>query len=180
MTKSKHSIGNDFIGGFYKWGLWITQLVCDGSRPLEAPKGCFQYYLESSGTLTSFNFATDGGQANVYLNNEAYRICIVAKKGACRIVYSAEAGDFGLEKFGNYKTSPYSRSGVSSTFCVRDFLRIPDGSASGFLHTSSQDRYHTCLQIIKVVNLLLLLDTVVAIFILKATSGKISRCQRQF
>ena len=49
----------------YNWGLWITQLPCDGSRLLTAPTGCFQYFLESSGSLTSYNF--QGGQ---YLNNQ--------------------------------------------------------------------------------------------------------------
>ena len=70
---------------------------------------------------------------------KAYRICIMASKGACRIAFKAEA--FGLEKFGNYKTSPFSRSGVSSKYCVRDFIRIPEGSSTGFLHTASHDRY---------------------------------------
>ena len=49
----------------YNWGLWITQLPCDGSRLLTAPTGCFQYFLESSGDLKSYNF--QGGQ---YLNNQ--------------------------------------------------------------------------------------------------------------
>ena len=52
----------------------------------------------------------------------------MSSKAACRISFEAE--DFGLEKFGNYKTSPYTFSGVSSIYCVRDFLRIPDGMIS--------------------------------------------------
>ena len=52
----------------------------------------------------------------------------MSSKAACRISFEAE--DFGLEKFGNYKTSPYTFSGVSSIYCVRDFLRIPDGNIS--------------------------------------------------
>ena len=63
----------------------------------------------------------------------------MASKGACRIAFNAEA--FGLEKFGNYKTSPFSRSGVSSMYCLRDFIRIPGGSSTGFLHAESHDRY---------------------------------------
>ena len=49
----------------YKWGLWITQIKCDGSRPLEAPKGCFQYFTQSSGYFMSFNY-----QESAYLNNQ--------------------------------------------------------------------------------------------------------------
>ena len=55
----------------YNWGLWITQLPCDGSRLLTAPTGCFQYYLESSGSLKSYNF--QGGQ---YLNNQVIQFII--------------------------------------------------------------------------------------------------------
>jgi len=119
----------------FKWGLWITQIKCDGTTSLESPKGCFQYFLPSSGYLTSFAFDPNGQ----YLKNQAYRICIMSSKAACRISFEAE--DFGLEKFGNYKTSPYTFSGVSSIYCVRDFLRIPDASSTGFLHEASHDRY---------------------------------------
>ena len=84
---------------------------------------------------------------------QAYRICILTARGACKIKFQQwEANDesnndvttksqsFGLEKFGNYKTSPYSRSGVSSHYCLRDFLRIPDGSSQGYLNAPSRDR----------------------------------------
>ena len=63
----------------------------------------------------------------------------MAEKGACRISFSAQ--NFGLEKFGNYKTSTYQASAVSPIYCVRDFLRIPDGSPMGFLHAPTHDRY---------------------------------------
>jgi hypothetical protein len=65
----------------------------------------------------------------------------MSAKGACRISYKSQKNEFGLEKFGNYKTSPFTRSGVSSMYCVRDFLRIPDGSSTGFVHTATHDRY---------------------------------------
>ena len=55
----------------YNWGFWITQLPCDGSRLLTAPTGCFQYFLESSGSLNSYNF--QGGQ---YLNNQVRQISL--------------------------------------------------------------------------------------------------------
>ena len=92
----------------FKWGLWITQIKCDGSTSLQSPKGCFQYFTQSQGSLTSFAFQPNGQ----YLSNQAYKICIMTSKGSCRI--SFQATDFGLEKFGNYKTSPYNLSGVSS------------------------------------------------------------------
>ena len=54
-----------FQASDYNWGLWITQLPCDGSRLLTAPTGCFQYFLESSGIIRSYNF-----QGDQYLNNQ--------------------------------------------------------------------------------------------------------------
>ena len=51
----------------FKWGLWITQIKCDGTTSLQSPKGCFQYFLPSSGYLTSFAFDSNGQ----YLNNQA-------------------------------------------------------------------------------------------------------------
>lgn len=105
----------------YKWGLWITQIFCDGTRTIQAPTGCFQYHFDYSGIVQSFNYA--GGQ---YFNDQHYRICILASNDACRIDYRAE-GEFMLEKWGNYKTNPYTRAGVTSQYCVRDYLQIPGG-----------------------------------------------------
>ena len=62
--------GANFEVGKYNWGLWITQLPCDGSRLLTAPTGCFQYFLESSGILRSYNY-----QGEQYLNNEVIMLC---------------------------------------------------------------------------------------------------------
>jgi len=105
----------------YKWGLWITQIFCDGTRTIQAPTGCFQYHFDYSGIVQSFNYA--GGQ---YFNDQHYRICILASNDACRIDYRSE-GEFMLEKWGNYKTNPYTRAGVTSQYCVRDYLQIPGG-----------------------------------------------------
>ena len=117
----------------YKWGLWITQIFCDGTRTIQAPTGCFQYHFDYSGIIQSFNYA--GGQ---YFNDQHYRICILASSDACQIDYRAE-GEFMLEKWGNYKTNPYTRAGVTSQYCVRDYLQIPGGF--GGADQNSHDRF---------------------------------------
>lgn len=117
----------------YKWGLWITQIFCDGTRTIQAPTGCFQYHFDSSGIVQSFNYA--GGQ---YFNDQHYRICILASNDACRIDYRSE-GEFMLEKWGNYKTNPYTRAGVTSQYCVRDYLQIPGGFSGD--QNLSHDRF---------------------------------------
>ena len=117
----------------YKWGLWITQIFCDGTRTIQAPTGCFQYHFDYSGIIQSFNYA--GGQ---YFNDQHYRICILASSDACRIDYRSE-GEFMLEKWGNYKTNPYTRAGVTSQYCVRDYLQIPGGFGGD--QSLSHDRF---------------------------------------
>ena len=65
-----------------------------------------------------------------------------------RLQYRAD-GPFMLEKWGNYKTNPYTRAGVSchprialhiltfprcqvsSQYCVKDYLQIPGGAGGG-------------------------------------------------
>jgi len=117
----------------YKWGLWITQIFCDGTRTIQAPTGCFQYHFDHSGIIQSFNYA--GGQ---YFNDQHYRICILASSDACRISYQA-VGQFMLEKWGNYKTNPYTRAGVTSQYCVKDYLQIPGGYSGD--QSLSHDRF---------------------------------------
>ncbi|XP_037799628.1 uncharacterized protein LOC119594651 [Penaeus monodon] len=68
-------------------------------------------------------------------------MCLLAPPGTCSVTFSAPAGSFMLEKYGNIDEVPYNMSGMSSLYCVRDYLRIPDGSADGGAHTSSHDRY---------------------------------------
>ena len=57
-------------GKLYRFGFWITQVDCSGVErsPIEAPKGCTQYYLGANGVVKSFNF--EGVQ---YLTNHNYR-----------------------------------------------------------------------------------------------------------
>ncbi|XP_042868471.1 uncharacterized protein LOC122250861 [Penaeus japonicus] len=120
----------------YRWGLWITQVDCQLPSPIKAPPGCFQYYPEASGELKNFSF--DDGQ---YYVDQHYRMCLLAPARTCSVTFSARAGAFMLEKYGNIDEVPYNMSGMSSLYCVRDYLRIPDGSADGGALTSSHDRY---------------------------------------
>ena len=117
----------------YKWGLWISQLQCNADSHLVAPSGCFQYFVRAQDIISSFNYG--GGQ---YYNNQDYRICILAKQGNCAVKIEA-TGPFVLEKFFNYKTFPYTRSGVTSTYCVQDYLIIPRGK--GLSGSHSHDRF---------------------------------------
>ena len=109
----------------YKWGLWITQITCDGTRTIQAPTGCFQYYFDTAALIQSYNY--DGGQ---YYTDQHYRMCILTSTAACQISFTTE-GAFMLEKWGNFKTNPYTRAGVTPQYCVQDYLQIPGGSSPG-------------------------------------------------
>ena len=111
----------------------MMQMVKMTMITIQAPTGCFQYHFDTSGLMKSFNY--EGGQ---YLNNQHYRICILASSDACQIEYTSE-GEFMLEKWGNYKTVPYTRAGSTSTYCVQDYLSIP--GASNSTSAPSSDRF---------------------------------------
>jgi len=65
----------------YKWNIKITQIECSEENgvcfhDLKAPNGCTQYFTESFGKFTSFNF--DG--ISYIPQNLDYTICIAPKK----------------------------------------------------------------------------------------------------
>ncbi|KAK7076760.1 hypothetical protein SK128_022907, partial [Halocaridina rubra] len=120
----------------YRWGVWISQINCKDQSTIEAPPGCFQYFTESTGEIKSFSY--DDG---TYYVDQHYRICIATSRNTCSVTFSAQPQEFMIEKYGNIDEVPYDRSGMSSLYCVRDYLRIPDGAADGGAHSSSHDRY---------------------------------------
>ena len=73
--------------------------------------------------IQSFNYHGGGGQ---YLTNQHYRICILTAAQACQVQFTTD-GPFMLEKWGNFKTNPFTRAGVTSQYCVKDYLQIPGG-----------------------------------------------------
>jgi len=117
----------------YKWGLWLTQLKCNSESDLVAPSGCFQYYFNLQNVISSFNYK--GGQ---YWAGQDYRICILAMPGKCAVKIESD-GPFMVAKFGNYKTFPFTRSGVSSSYCVLDYILIPGGRGQDSSY--SHDRF---------------------------------------
>ena len=52
-----------------------NQITCDGTRTIQAPSGCFQYYFDTAGTIASYNY--DGGQ---YFSDMHYRNCQKKRK----------------------------------------------------------------------------------------------------
>lgn len=100
------------------WKIQVRQLECTqgllGSSDLDlvAPTGCLQYFPESSGTITSFNF-NDG--LGLYSGNLNYAICFKRRPDTQGIKFTGN-------KF---------RMGYSSNVCPQesqeDFLFVPFG-----------------------------------------------------
>jgi len=73
----------------YKHNLRVTQVDCTSKNQymedIRAPKGCDQYFNETSGTIKSYNY--DG--VNMYAENQDYSICIKKSENSCGIKYTS-------------------------------------------------------------------------------------------
>jgi len=74
-----------------KWNIKITQISC--SSPERAPAGCLQFFNETSGTITSFNYRsqmfTDSNDvATRQIRKLNYGICISSKVGYCDVTWT--------------------------------------------------------------------------------------------
>lgn len=83
----------------------MQQIGCDSES--RAPFGCLQYWMDPSGTISSFNYAGSGsGQTNSIgvqgsrqLSNLAYGACIRTFPGQCSITWSLVSNFFSFEVF---------------------------------------------------------------------------------
>merc|ERR1712109_120994 len=71
------------------WKIKVSQIGCD--CPTKPPMGCQQYYLESAGTIESFNYqATTAHKVLPLHSSQAdWNICIRKNKGMCGTTYAA-------------------------------------------------------------------------------------------
>jgi hypothetical protein len=75
-----------------RWELLVTQIKCGSSNI--APAGCLQYHINSSGTIKSFNYATEvsgffnsiGIIGTRQISGLNYNICF--KQSSCSITYT--------------------------------------------------------------------------------------------
>ncbi|XP_018016718.1 uncharacterized protein LOC108673405, partial [Hyalella azteca] len=129
--------------------IWnVRHIPC--TSPFRAPRGCLQYYTETSGTVQSFNFNQDINETSVPLATRQvsgmdYSVCVQMAEGYCSIMWSRNltGGDYGF-------TVSHAVDGVdpaligtpsSSTTginCTTDYVVIPGGVDDTGL---SVDRY---------------------------------------
>merc|ERR1711884_738100 len=71
------------------WKIKVSQIGCD--CPTKPPMGCHQYYLESTGTIESFNYQATSTHKVLPLHSSQadWNICIRKNKGMCGTTYAA-------------------------------------------------------------------------------------------
>lgn len=120
------------------WRIQVTQIGCD-SRYL-APSGCLQYYTESVGNVSSFNFLRDLVHAppTSQIVDHNYGICVRRMPGYCGIVWERDpATAYSFTVSGDvYAQSPDvigdPASCSTGSACPSDYVIIPGGYSEGF------------------------------------------------
>ncbi|MPC20608.1 hypothetical protein E2C01_013561 [Portunus trituberculatus] len=120
-----------------EWNIKVAQIPCDSEY--RAPSGCLQYYTESTGTVSSFNFdnaepVPESGTRQI--SNTDYSVCIDMVDGACGIEWTRNTtgGNYGFSVTDNADTivippnivgTPDASS--TGTDCTTDYVLIPGG-----------------------------------------------------
>ncbi|XP_018785559.1 PREDICTED: uncharacterized protein LOC108966879 [Bactrocera latifrons] len=124
-----------------QWQFQIAQLACASAT--QAPSGCLQYYMDSSGTVSSFNYdsaanslANSIGVAGTrQIANQQYGICVRMGAGICSITWSQVSSDaysFTLTNdVGVIDPSLLATLTVQSQNCTTDFIIIPNPTQNG-------------------------------------------------
>jgi len=121
------------------WDIKVTQYGC-GDEDNSGPAGCLQWFTETKGTISSFNFPI-GTTSNViatttHLSNQQYNVCIKQSVGLDCICYTATEpagaaltvatqGNFGV----SVSTDAAAKSATNAN-CAADHVVIPDAFAS--------------------------------------------------
>ncbi|XP_042869488.1 uncharacterized protein LOC122251538 isoform X2 [Penaeus japonicus] len=72
-----------------QWNIKVSQIECN-SR-FKAPKGCLQYFTETSGSVSSFNYGTSLLSGTRQIRNMDYGVCLLPPDGYCGIIWERDA-----------------------------------------------------------------------------------------
>lgn len=131
-----------------QWQLQIAQLAC--RSPTQAPSGCLQYYLEDSGTVQNFNYASApspllnslGTPGTRQIANHQYGICVRMAANKCSITWSQVESDmYSFTVTGDVDAMDPSLLGTEAgqnQNCTTDFVIIPNSQQIGENLTSDR------------------------------------------
>lgn len=124
-----------------QWQLLISQIACNS--PYKAPSGCLQYYLDESGTVMSFNYASSasslpnsiGVDGTRQLSNQQYGICIRMGANRCGIKWSQIGSDMYsftiTDDVNTVDPALIGTQAVQMTNCTTDYIIIPNPIQGG-------------------------------------------------
>ncbi|XP_036336598.1 uncharacterized protein LOC118746796 [Rhagoletis pomonella] len=119
-----------------QWQLQIAQIACASAT--QAPSGCLQYYMDTSGTVSSFNYDSAansltnsiGVPGTRQIANQQYGICVRMGAGMCSITWSQVSSDAYSFTLTNdvavVDPSLLGTATVQSQDCTTDFIIIPN------------------------------------------------------
>lgn len=125
----------------------VTQYACGDE--FGGPPGCLQYFRETTGVFSSFNFPDTAtipapSPDHVHLSNQNYQICIRRNPNYCSVCYTptiiaADPRSFGLSA----GTDNAAKSSVG-TNCSDDYITIPNGIKKDGLITEAAANSKFC------------------------------------
>uniref|UniRef100_A0AAG5D896 CUB domain-containing protein n=1 Tax=Anopheles atroparvus TaxID=41427 RepID=A0AAG5D896_ANOAO len=125
------------------WNMELSQIACASAE--RAPVGCLQYYTETSGEISSFNYGLGanpaltavGTRGSRQLANTNYGICIRPAGGRCSVTYSLPTTDrYAFTVTGDASAIDPAMVGsgavgATGALCTTDYIIIPNPTGGG-------------------------------------------------
>jgi len=124
------------------WDIYVTQYTC-GQEDIAGPRGCLQYYSETSGVIKNFGYPTTNTAASTdvsttHLNNQEYEICFRRGSGNCYQCYFTWAAALQHQSFGlSLSNNAVEKASVGS-YCITDYITIPLGTTTTIAAATAQ------------------------------------------
>ena len=113
------------------WDIYVTQYTC-GQEDEAGPRGCLQYFKDTTGTVKSFNFNPSNTAAaaidtsTTHLQNQHYDICVRREAGYCYICYIPFNSIAGGASYGVGFAAADNAAAKSAggTRCMDDYIAV--------------------------------------------------------
>ncbi|KAF2355845.1 CUB domain [Trinorchestia longiramus] len=107
-----------------KWNIKATQLSCSSDDL--SPTDCLQYFTDTSGTITSFNYDDSSELETFQLSDQSYNICIKEQEGFCSITFAqAEDSPFSVSLDSEALPPSLPPLPLVDGDCTTDYIELP-------------------------------------------------------
>ncbi|XP_076312958.1 uncharacterized protein LOC143226194 [Tachypleus tridentatus] len=101
------------------WNVQVIFIGCDSTE--RAPGGCLQYYKQTKGYVSSFNFESTLQNIPRHLSNQNYAICVQPNPGFCHIRWTPEC----------FEITGSDGTAMRGEQCQFDWVSIPNAYKDG-------------------------------------------------